>query len=209
MIKTARFRFFWSFSACSALLVATSGLAQNTIRYESQFGSMVKLEGTSSIHDWTAESKAVKGFMELDPAFDGDLKTLSSPPKVEVTIPVRQLKSSAGRLMDNNMLEHLKQKDNPDIKYTLLKLTPKTGAASQFDAQGTLTVAGVTRTNTIPVTIERVDKAKLKVKGSTTLKMTDFGIQPPTIPVLGIKTGDDVKLTFEWSLAQPENTAAK
>src|SRR5262249_35115573 len=95
------------------------------------------------------------------------------------------------------------------IDYRVLELMPKSGAtsagsASQFDAKGTLTVAGVTKTNSMAVTIERVEKAKLKVIGTTALKMTDFGISPPA-PDIGlglIKTGDDVKLTFEWVTEQ-------
>jgi hypothetical protein len=71
-------------------------------------------------------------------------------------------------------------------------------------------VAGVTRTNTMPVTIERVETTKLKVTGVTALKMTDFGIKPPSpdVPGLGalIKTGDDVKITFDW-LTRPAETA--
>ena len=115
--------------------------------------------------------------------------------------------------MDNVMYEHMKQKDHPSIKYHLLNLAPKTGAAAgpttQFDAQGELTIAGVTRTNTMPVTFERIDKSKIKVKGTIALKMTDFGIKPPSPPGLGllIKTGDEVKLSFEWTTAKSEKTA--
>jgi len=195
------------------LLLAGSLPAQNTIRYEAQpGGSKVKVDGTSTIHDWTIESQAVGGFMELDPAFDADLKTLSTPPKVEVTIPVRQLKSGT-KAMDNVMYEHMNLKDNPTIKYKLVNLTPRGGGAggapAQFDAKGELTVSGVTKTNTMAVTMERLDKTKIKVKGSTSLKMTDFGIKPPA-PAIGlgmIKTGDDVKLSFEWTTAQPDKAA--
>jgi hypothetical protein len=44
----------------------------------------------------------------------------------------------------------------------------------------------------------------LKFSGTTALKMTDFGIQPPAPSLaLGlIKTGDDVKITFEWLTAK-------
>jgi len=55
----------------------------------------------------------------------------------------------------------------------------------------------------MPVTIERRD-GKIKVTGSTPLKMTDFGVKPPeiTIPVLGkITTGDEIKISIEWITA--------
>jgi polyisoprenoid-binding protein YceI len=198
--------------AGAALFLCCSLHAQSTVRYQSKPGaSKITINGTSTLHDWIVSTPAVGGFMEIDPAFDADLKTLASTPKVEVTVPVRQLKNSElKKPMDNVMYEHMDAKDHPTIKYRLLKLAPQSsGGAGQFDAQGELTVSGVTRTNTMPVTFERVDKSTLKVKGSTNLKMTDFKIQPPTLTVLGvgIRTGDDVKLSFEWVTAQPEKTA--
>jgi polyisoprenoid-binding protein YceI len=124
--------------------------------------------------------------------------------KVEVTIPVRSLKSGK-TAMNNIMWEAMKMKDHPNIVYKLIELTPKAGGAqgtsAQFDAKGTLTVAGVTRTNTMPVTIEKVGDDKAKATGTTTVKMTDFGIKPPA-PTVGlgfIKTGDDVKIAFEFN----------
>jgi polyisoprenoid-binding protein YceI len=196
--------------AAALLLTGLLG-AQDAIRYQAQpGGSKMKVEGTSTIHDWRVDCAIIGGFMELDPAFDADLKTPTPATKAEVSIPVRQLKASEGKQMDNVMYEHMNLKDNPLIKYRLINLTPKTGAPSQFDARGALTISGVTRTNNMPITLERIDKTKIKVKGNTSLKMTDYGIKPPAPSILGmslIRTGDDVKLTFEWTLAQPEKTA--
>jgi len=193
-------------SLALALLLAGSAQAQNAVHYDAQpGGSKVKIEGTSSIHDWTVESAAVGGFMELDSAFNADLKTLTTPPKVEVNIPVRQLKSGT-KAMDNVMWEHMNLTAYPTIKYRLLSFTAKAGAPSQFDAQGQLSISGVTRTNNMAVTLERIDANKIKVKGSTPVKMSDYGIKPPGL-ILGIKTGDEVKLSFEWTTAKAEKTA--
>ena len=51
---------------------------------------------------------------------------------------------------------------------------------------------------------------KYKVTGSTNLKMTSFKVEPPAPKIaLGmIKTGDDVKLIFDWMLAQRKAPAA-
>ena len=151
-----------------------------------------------------SDTDIIGGFMELEATFP-DASGKSAPsavkPKVEVKIPVRSLKSSGGKRMDAVMQEHMKFEEFKMIAYSILELAPKAGAAGQFDAKGTLTIAGVTKTNTMPVTIERVENTKLKVTGTATVKMTDFGIQPPAPEIAGlslIKTGDDVKLTFEW-----------
>ena len=38
------------------------------VRYESQPGSKMRMDGTSTIHDWHAESQLIGGFLELDAA---------------------------------------------------------------------------------------------------------------------------------------------
>ena len=202
----------WAISA--ALFAALAVFAADTIKFESRPGSKVKVDGTSTVHDWTVESGIVKGTMEVPADFASNPAAAAKNTKVEVTIPVRSLKSGKTS-MNNIMWEAMKMKDHPNIDYKLLELTPKSGGAqgssAQFDAKGTLTVAGVTRTNTMPVTIEKVDATKAKATGTATVKMTDFGIKPPA-PTVGlgfIKTGDDVKITFEWHTEQAAAGAPK
>ncbi len=196
-------------------LAISSASAADTVRYVAQpTGSQVKMDGTSTIHDWTCIGKIIGGSMEVDPSFDGDAfpKTPKVQPKVDVTIPVRSIKSQvtlgSGK-MDQVMQTHMKMTNHTQIKYQLIELVGKGDAESgkqmQYDAKGALTVAGVTLTNTMPVTFERVDAKTIKVTGKTPLKMTDFKIEPPAPKILGmptIKTGDEVKISFEWVLAK-------
>ena len=112
--------------------------------------------------------------------------------------------------MDSVMYEHIKQKDHPRIEYRLTELTLKEApkgpeAPALFDSKGELSVAGVTNKVEMPVSVTCVGKDKLKFSGSTSVKMTSFGIQPPTL--IGIlSTGDDVKINFEWLAAKKEET---
>jgi len=182
----------------------------NVVRYAAQpVGSTVKIEGTSTIHEWTMEGALIGGSMEADPSFPKSALTNehAAKPNVRVVIPVRSLKSYS-RKMDEVMQEHMNETKFPRIEYRLIELKPKPAgdekAALQFDAVGALTISGVTLTNTMPVTFEHVEGGKLKVSGSTPLKMTDFGVKPPAPTILGmpiIKTGDDIKISFEWLVA--------
>jgi polyisoprenoid-binding protein YceI len=209
-MKQIRFLGVVGAAMCAALAV----FAADKITFESRPGSTIKLDGTSTVHDWTVESQIIKGTMEVPADFAKDPATAAKNTKVEVTIPVRSLKSGKSA-MNSIMWEAMKMKEHPNIEYKLLELTPKSGGAqgtsAQFDAKGSLKVAGVTRTNTFPVTIEKVDATKAKVTGTTTVKMTDFGIKPPA-PTVGlgfIKTGDDVKIAFEWQTEQAAPGAPK
>jgi polyisoprenoid-binding protein YceI len=191
-----------------ACLLAVSVQAQ-MVKYEAQAtGSKVKIEGTSSIHDWDVNSTIIGGFMEVDPAAldkaaPGPLKA-----NVQATIPVRMLKSYQTS-MDEVMQEHLKLNDFKTINYKLSELTIKEtkDKAIICDAKGDLTVAGKTNTVTFPVTLTRPDTNSLKiVSGKIPLKMTSFNVTPPA-PKIGlglITTGDDITITFEWMTAKPE-----
>jgi polyisoprenoid-binding protein YceI len=176
------------------------------VRYDaSPTGSKMTIEGTSSIHDWTMESVLIGGYLETDAKFPESALTdaKAAKPVVNVYMPVRSFKSGKST-MDNRMQKEMKEPQFKRIEYKLVELKPKSAAgatgALKFDAVGTLTIVGKTRPNTMPVTIEKLADGKLKITGSTPLKMTDYGIDPPT--TLGLfTTGDDLKLKFEWMAA--------
>ena len=109
--------------------------------------------------------------------------------------------------MDSVMQENMREPEFKRIEYRLLELKPKSAAgatgALKFDAVGALTITGTTVTNTMPVTIEKVD-GKLKIIGSAPIKFTEYKMKAPEIKILGmsaISVGDDLKITFEWLLA--------
>jgi hypothetical protein len=200
----------------AAALLFAAALHAETITYTAvPRGSIMKIDGTSTIHAWTVESQIIGGKMELDSNFPLDPsqeppKELKVTPKVDVLIPVRQLKSGKS-LMDTVMHNAMNFETHPSIKYTLLEMKPKgkTDKGLQFATKGTVTCNGVTRTNEFDVVLAKVDASKLKVSGVTKVKMTDFKIDPPApkIALGAIKTGDDVKITFEW-LTQQKAPAA-
>ena len=183
--------------------------AETWVRYDAlPGGSKAKLDGTSTIHDWTVESRLIAGYVEFESGFNLDQP---APGKVNarcvVTIPVRQLKSDSTK-MDTVMYEHIKQKDHPRIEYRLTEMTLKEAPKSAdaplvFDSTGELSVAGVTNKVQMTVSMTRMGKDKLKFTGSTSVKMTTFGIQPPTLVGI-LSTGDDVKISFEWLAAKKE-----
>jgi polyisoprenoid-binding protein YceI len=186
--------------------------AENWVRYVAQpGGGQVKVEGTSTLHDWTVESKLIGGYIELDSGFNLDKPQPGKiNARVAVLIPVRQMKSDK-TAMDTVMYDSMKEKDHRRIDYRLAEMTlkevPKAADAPfLFDTKGELVVAGVTNKIQMPVTMVRVGADKLKFTGSIPVKMTSFGIDPPT--KFGVfSTGDDVKLSFEWLTAKKEEAA--
>lgn len=180
----------------------------------------VRLEGTSSVHDWQMEGPMIGGFLEAGPDFPTkpgvEMKPGKVSAKVEAFISVRSLKSieKDGKpykdSMDAIVWEKLLQEKYPKISYhgteMVLKESPKTkDGAFVFDTTGELAIAGVTNKVSMPVNITPLDDGKaLHIIGNTKVKMTDFKIEPPSPKGLGlfIKTGDDVKVIFDWTVEQ-------
>lgn len=179
--------------------------------------SKVRIEGTSTIHDWQVESPLVGGFLEVGPGFPlqpgADVKPGKVEARAEVFIPVGSLKSLKkdgtpySTAMDDIMYEKLLKATHPRIQYRLSELTLKEAPKQAdepftFEAVGELVVAGVTNKITMPAKVAVLPDKKLKITGSVNVKMTDFKIEPPAPKIaLGlIKTGDDVKLLFDWEI---------
>jgi len=178
--------------------------------------SKVRIEGTSTIHDWQVEGSLIGGSLELGPNFPkspDQAKPGKLDVRAQVFIPVSSLKSVKAdgtpysTAMDDIMHEKLLKAKHPRILYTLQELTLKEGGAKeagQFEAEavGDLVVAGVTNRVTFPVQIQVHPDNHVTVKGEVALKMTDFKIEPPAPKIaLGlIKTGDDVKVKFQWEV---------
>jgi hypothetical protein len=199
-----------------ALAVTSSVLAADLTRLDSTpGGSKVRVEGTSTIHNWQLEGKVVGGYAEVGSGFPLKPGAEATPGKVDakisVFIPVRQLKSVEkngepySASMDDVVYKHLKEAEHKRITYNLTSLTLKaapkaTDAPYEFDAEGELAVAGVTNKIKMPVTVTVIAENRVKFAGSLVTKMSDFKIDPPSPSLaLGlIKTGDEIKLLFEW-----------
>jgi polyisoprenoid-binding protein YceI len=216
------------------LMAAALGVqaADQTITYSSTHGSSMKIEGTANmIHTtWWVQSGSIYGGLQAGPGFPTEPGQAVTPGKVEaqatnVFIQVRSLKSVEkdgkpyDEKMDDIMYEHLKVEQYPAIRFCLTELTLKEAPKSKdapyvFEAKGRLAIAGITNTISMPVNILPLEGKKLKITGSPTLKMSDYKVGPvaPKIALGIIKTGDEVKLSFEWMLMQrapPRATASK
>lgn len=201
------------------LALGSAQAADSLTRFGPMPGSTVRIEGTSTVHDWQVVSHLVGGSLEAGPNFPTEPGEKADPGKVnakaDVFIPVRSLTSIEkdgqpySTSMDDIMYGKLLQEQHPRIVYHLnelvLKESPK--AASDpyvFDSKGDLIVAGVTNAISMPVNVTPLGGKKLKISGSTPLKMTDFKITPPAPAVaLGlIKVGDEVTIKFEWMVQE-------
>lgn len=201
--------------AAAVLIAAAAAAVQaaGALRLQPGGASTLTVEGTSTLHDWKVRSGTIAGFVEIAPEFLSDpslasvaaLREGGKPPLVRVTVPVGDLESTEGGRMDKVMLQALKAKAHPEIRYELERAVLPAGAAPaagpfNLDTRGRLTVAGVTREIAMPVTVARSAGGEVTVKGKTPLRMSDFGIDPPRALLGTIKSGDAITVSFQWRI---------
>lgn len=194
-------RFEWLvLVATAALVVAAASAAQVTY---APVPSEVWVEGTSTLHDWRVEGGEIDGTITVRPELlgeageDGAIEAAAS-----VRIPVKGLESGKSK-MNELMYRALEAEEHPFITYRLdeFERLGRQDGAVRFAAKGRLTVAGETRPSTLRGTVTVLDDGDLSVEAATTLRMTDFGIEPPKAMLGTIKTGDEIQVGFRWRLA--------
>jgi len=156
----------------------------------------MSVNGTSTIHDWTSAVTDIKGSAALQVS-EGKLTDISA---LSLKVKVEGIESSKGRIMDNKTYNALESDDHPYITFSLAsaKIMPK-GNNVQVTATGPLTIAGKTNTVQI-VAMGTYQGDAIHFSGSKDLKMTDFGISPPTAMLGTLKTGDDITIDFSLVL---------
>jgi hypothetical protein len=214
------------------LLLATTALqaADQTIIFSARPGSKMRIEGTANaIHTtWFMDSPMIGGMLEVGPSFPTEPGQAATPGKIEASgkafIPVNSLKSVEedgkpyNEDMDRIAYEHMKEDKFRQINYKLTELVLKEAPKSKdapyvFDSTGDLTIAGVTKTIKMPVSILPLADPKgkmLQVTGSVTVKTPDFGVEivDKNLVIAHIKTGEEVKLVFKWMLGQKKAAAS-
>jgi len=188
----------------SILLVATVAVATERVRFAPTATSTVKITGTSTLHAWSVEGSTINGAIDIAPEIaanpaDANSWTSEKPALVAVKIPVTDIKSDHDR-MTRIMLDALKARTFPEVRYELLEATPLHSAVDAFTlkTKGRLTIAGVTRDVQMDVTATRGVDQRYVLTGETPIRMTEFGITPPVTMLGTLKTGDQVMVSFRW-----------
>jgi polyisoprenoid-binding protein YceI len=187
-------------------------------RYNAQpQGNSVKVDGTSTAHEWEMEGHLIGGYIEFGPGVKLDATQAAIPgltdgrvpAKVYAHISVRSVHAKVEHLpevMDGLMQRALLADQFSQIEYNLTEMVFKgphdPGKPFTFDTTGNLSIAGVTNKVSFPVTMEVLEGDKIKVQATVPLKMTAFHVDPPA-PNIGLglmRCGDDIKIIIDWNL---------
>lgn len=162
--------------------------------------SRLWVEGTSTVRGFTCEAGTLIG--KVDPA--PGVTTLAVPAlgeavrSMEVTVPVEALDCGNGT-MNNHLFKALKGQDHPAVRFRLssYEVAPKGSSEATVKLAGELEMAGQER----PITLEGLASAaadgSLRVRGKKEIRMTEFGVKPPSLMMGTMKVGDRVNVHFD------------
>jgi len=199
-------------AAALALLATTLSAQASAVRLQLAPGSQLSFEGTSTLHGFTCTTSTMQAYIDVDPSYQtANLNTIAHPiVNVQVVIPVRSLK--CGGELENNMYKTLNATQFPYVIYKLTgyDVATETATASRFNAvtRGELTIAG--KENPIQMTIDaaRASDGVVSATAEQTIKMSAFGVKPPTFMLGTLRVGDQLKVKFTLKATQAAIAAA-
>ncbi len=187
-----------------ASIALSAALAATAIPVTLGPKSTLQVFGSSTMHAWELTSVESKVTVHRAEGATGNdwiaLAKAGQVSGVDVVVPVATLHSEKSGL-DKNMLKTMKAKEFPDVTVHLEKFTPAgaSGDTLKLTAEGTMTIAGSTK----PVTLNGrmvAGNGGVWLSGDYAMKMSTFGIQPPTMMMGAIKVGDPVTIKYQLLL---------
>jgi len=148
----------------------------------------LKVSGTSTLHDWDMPSLTATGSMTAT-EMDGKLTEITS---LHIVMPAESIKSGK-KGMDKKAYEAMKTKSHKNVIFDL-KSASKSG--DTWTLIGTFNIAGTKKQ--VAIKAKESKKGDLYgLNGDYSFKLSEYNITPPTAMMGTIKTGDEVKISFD------------
>jgi len=119
----------------------------------------------------------------------------------EVTIPVRALDCGSGP-MNRDLYAALDADAHSSIRFDLdaaqaLEAEARPGAWVRVRASGTLRIAGASRRITLDAQGRRLPNGRVALRGRQALRMSDFGVAPPSHALGLVRAHDAIVARFD------------
>lgn len=175
-------------------LISTFAINAQNIRKNSAF--IIKVSGSSNLHDWTMEAKS--GNIEANLNLASNVSYLAGIQSLSFNLPVKNLKSTEGSTMDNRAYDALKADKYPTITFKLLTATPVSNEnnKSQFKVTGQLSICGVTKEIEMVANATRNADGSVIIIGQQKIKMTQFNVRPPSFMFGALKVTDNLTIDY-------------
>ena len=157
--------------------------------YQLDSSSIVKVIGSSNLRDWTA----VAGIKTLE--LEGEIDQFSS---VLFSLDTKSLEGGRGESMDAKIYKALKSTTNQFITFSS-KMIEVNG--EKISAEGDLTIAGHTEKINLNFEYQKIGN-QIQLIANIPLKMSTYGVDPPTALFGQIVAKDDITIDFTLTLSK-------
>ena len=158
---------------------------------------------------WVAGTSTVRSFQCQAGAFDAKIESASADAvaavlagekavsRVEVTVPAEKLDCRNGT-MNEHLRKAIKAKEFPTVvfratSYDLARSSESVGVT----LNGSLTLGGVEKPITVKAQAKPGAEGTLVVSGTREVRMTEFGLKPPTLMLGTMKVDEKITVGFE------------
>lgn len=202
-----------SFMKIAVLMLFSLIFAGEVFAFQSTFvpvdESRLWFEGRSNVNEFECLAENYSGQATL-PEFNDPaslLNRITEVLSVQIEIEVDSIECGKNR-MNKDLQEALKADTFPEITFTFQKADLLSRPETQDDAfevevHGNLTVAGNTREISFKTNAYYLNDQRVRATGQTTIRMTDFGVEPPTA-LMGLIRADE-ELTVHFDLIATGN----
>ena len=182
------------------MLFAAAATGQTT-RLAAAAPSAVVLEGSSNVTDWRCRGTAVEAEMIVETSASHVIERIE---EFTLRIPVSTFRCG-NRVMESDMRAALRAKEHPHVEFVLRGLRGSihrdldTGVY-QAAIAGELSLAGATRPIELTVSASRQSPSVFTFRAELPLRMTAFGVAPPTALFGAIRARDSLVVRFDLVL---------
>lgn len=185
--------------------------------------SRLVLDGSSNVTDWTCSGTSLSGELTvaapiekinavIDRIEDGNIGVwMSDPsqgrfptPDFRLRVPIETLRCGSA-LMERDMSRALKADHHPTIEFRFTGL--RGGIEHDIDENiyrarisGDIALAGSKRSVELTIVAERIASDRFRIKAELPLRMTDFGITPPSALFGMVRARNELVVRFDMTL---------
>jgi len=188
--------------ATAALVMLLPALAASPRRdtpLDLQPASRLWVAGTSTVRAFQCQASAFDAKIESSGA-DAVAAVLAGEKAVstiEVTVPAEKLDCRNGT-MNEHMRKALKAKEFPTVVFRAASYDlTRTNESVGVTLNGTLTLGGVEKPITVNAQAKPGADGTLIVSGTREVRMTEFGLKPPTLMLGTMKVDEKITVGFE------------
>ncbi len=183
------------------VLFCFAGYHFETVGFVIEPKSRLFISGTSNVNSFDCEYRDQFKQSQVRVGVDGTSQTLLFDDLL-LLVPAKGLDCDNSK-MNNDLCEALQAGRYPYIKVKIHSATLSAGTVWQqgttamASASATITITNTSRNVSLPVRVTRLDNNRYWFVCRKQLRMTDFGVEPPSVMMGLIRVRDNITINFD------------